>query len=49
MTSGGGRFPATPSVVAACDIKLLAFSAATRRMVVRFRPGAMARSLSSSS
>ena len=49
MTIGGGRFPATPSVVAACDIWLLAFSAAIRRMVVRFRPAATARALSSSS
>lgn len=49
MTIGGGRFPATPSVVAACDIWLLAFSAAIRRMVVRLRPAAMARALSSSS
>ncbi len=49
MTSGGGRSPATASVVAAWATRLLAFSSATRRMIRRLRPAAMARELSSSS
>ncbi len=49
MTIGGGRVSATPSVVAASAIWLLAFSAAISRMVVRFRPAAMARAVSISS
>jgi hypothetical protein len=47
MTSGGGRVPATPRVVAASTIRLLAFSAATRRILSPFRPAEMARAVSS--
>jgi len=49
ITSGGGRLPATPSVVTACDTRLLAFSAATKRMTRGFRPDAVVRAVSSSS
>ena len=49
MTSGGGRFPATPSATAASAIRWLAFSAPTRRARCRFRPLAVDRAVSSSS
>jgi hypothetical protein len=42
-------FPATPHVVTACDTRLLAFSAATWRILARFRPGATVRAVSNSS
>ena len=48
-TSGDGRVPARPSVIAASATGRLAFSAPSSRARCRFRPVAAARAVSSSS
>jgi hypothetical protein len=47
ITSGGGRFPSTRSVVTASDISWLALSAAISRITRRLRPPAVDRAVTS--